>query len=101
MREEAETTQQLGRRNTYTPRDAAPVPGSVAAWLNSSERVGAVPCGLKTRPNSSEEHLPVPGSSGAGIEITCHKSCPYYKRIEEVIRAILPRAEARGPLAYV
>jgi len=46
---EAETTQQLGRRNTYTPRDAAPVPGSVTAQLNSSERVGAVPCGLKTR----------------------------------------------------
>jgi len=83
---EAETTQQLGRRNTYTPRDAAPVPGSVAARLNSSERVGAVPRGFKTRPNSSEEHLPVPGSSGTGVETTCHKSCPQNK-IEEVIRA--------------
>ena len=51
------STQQLGRRDTYTPRDAAPVPGSVAARLNSSERVGAVPRSPKTRPNSSEEHL--------------------------------------------
>jgi len=62
---DAEPTQQLGRRDTYTPRDAAPVPGSVAAWLNSSERVGAVPRGPKTRPNSSEEH-PTPKPKGGG-----------------------------------
>jgi len=66
MREEAETTQQLGRRNTYTPRDAASVPGSVAARLNSSERVGAVLCSLKTRPNSSEEHLTGSGQLRGG-----------------------------------
>ena len=87
------TTQQLGRRDTYTPRDAAPVPGSVAAWLNSSERVGAVPRSPKTRPNISKEHLTGTGGAGAGIEITCHKSCPYYKT-KEVIRAIPHHAEA-------
>jgi len=66
----AEPTQQLGRRDTYTPRDAAPVPGSVAAWLNSSERVGAVPRSLKTRPNSSEEHpTPKPNRGGGGQDL--------------------------------
>jgi len=49
--------QQLGRRNAYTPLDAAPVPSSVATWLNSPERVGTVLCGFKTHPNNSEEHL--------------------------------------------
>jgi len=56
---------------------------------------------MREEAENTEEYLSVSGSSGTGIEITCHKSCPYYKRIEEVIRAILPRAEARGPLAYV
>ena len=69
MRQEGGTTQQLGRRNTYTPRDAAPVPGSVAAWLNSSERVGAVLCGLKTRPNNSEEHLTPKPKGGGGQDL--------------------------------
>jgi len=91
------TTQQLGRRDTYTPRDDAPVPGSVAARLNSSERVGAVLCGLKTRPNNSEEHLTGSGQLRGRVVITCRKSCPHYKT-KEVIRAI--RAEARGLLAH-
>ena len=94
-------TQQLGRRDTYTPRDAAPVPGSVAAWLNSSERVGAVPRGPKTRPNISEEHLTGTGGAGAEVETTRHESRPLYKGIQEVMRAIPTRAEARGPLAHV
>jgi len=94
-------TQQLGRRDTYTPRDAAPVPGSVAAWLNSSERVGAVPRSFKTRSNSSEEHLTGTGGAGAEVETRRHESRPLYKGIQEVIRAIPPRAEARGILAHV
>ena len=49
--------QQLGRRNAYTPWDAAPVPSSVATWLNRGERVASVLCGFKTHPNNSEEHL--------------------------------------------
>ena len=70
MKEEAEPTQQLGQRDTYTPRDAAPVPGSVAARLNSSERVGAVPRSLKTRPNSSEERpTPKPNKGGGGQDL--------------------------------
>jgi len=79
---EAEPTQQLGRRDTYTPRDVAPVPGSVAAWLNSSERVGAVLCSLKSCPNNSEEHLTGTGGAGAEVETLRHKSRPHYKRIE-------------------
>ena len=97
---EAENTQQLGRRDTYTPWDAAPVPSSVAAWLNSSERVGAVLCSLKTRSNNSEEHLTGSGSSGTEVVTTCRKSCPLYKT-KEVKSAIPPHAEARGLLARV
>jgi len=73
-------TQQLGRRDTYTPRDDAPVPGSVAARLNSSERVGAVPYSLKTRPNSSEEHLTGMGGAGAEVETLRYKSRPLYNK---------------------
>ena len=79
------TTQQLGRGDTYTPRDDAPVPGSVAARLNSSERVGAVPRSFKTRPNNSEEHLTGTGGAGAEVETLRYKSRPHYKRIEEVM----------------
>ena len=61
--------QQLGRRNAYTPWDAAPVPSSVATWLNSSERVGAVLCGFKTHPNNSEEHLTDLGMSGVLLRL--------------------------------
>ncbi len=49
--------QKLRGRNTYTPWNAAPVPSSVAGWLNSSERVGTVLSSLKTPHNNSEEHL--------------------------------------------
>ena len=98
MKEEAEPTQQLGQRDTYTPRDAAPVPGSVAARLNSSERVGAVPRSLKTRPNSSEEHLT--GMGGAGAELLLPAVKAAHPTTKEVIRAIPPRAEARGLLAH-
>jgi len=80
MKEEAEPTQQLGQRDTYTPRDDAPVPGSVAAWLNSSERAGAVPRGFKTRPNNSEEHLTGMGGAGAEVETLRHKSRPHYNK---------------------
>jgi len=65
LKMQRENTQQLGRRNAYTPRDAAPVSGSVAARLNSSERVGAVLRSFKTRPNNSEEH-PTPKPKGGG-----------------------------------
>ena len=47
---------------------------------------------LQNPPNGSEEHLPVPGSSGTGVVTTCRKSCPYHKI--EVMRAIPTRAEA-------
>ena len=55
---------------------------------------------LQNPPNGSEEHLPVPASSGTGVVTTCRKSCPYHKKIEEVIRAIPTRAEARCLLAH-
>ena len=48
--------QKLCGRNTYTPTSAAQACGSVAGWLNSSERVGTVLSSLKTPHNSSEEH---------------------------------------------
>jgi len=73
-------TQQLGRRDTYTPRDDAPVPASVAAWLNSSERVGAVPRSFKNRPNNSKEHLTGMSGAGAEVETLRHKSRLLYNK---------------------
>ena len=52
--------QKLCGRDTYTPTSAAQACGSVAGWLNSSERVGTVLSSLKTPHNSSDEHLPQP-----------------------------------------
>ena len=90
--------QQLG--TCITPRDAAPVPGSVAGWLNSSEREGAVLSGVKTFPNNSEEHLPVPAAPGrmAGLSVT--KAATKNQEVNRAIPARACRAEARGLLAH-
>lgn len=50
-----EKMQQFGR--SIIPVNAVPVRGSMAWWLNRRERVTSVLPGVKTLPNSPEEHL--------------------------------------------
>ena len=49
-------TQQFGRRNTYTPTDAAPVRSNCDTLLKVPRGKDGVAC-LKTLLNNSEEHL--------------------------------------------
>ena len=51
-----ENTQQFGRRNTYTPTDAAPVRSNCDTSLKVPRGKDGVAC-LKTLLNNSEEHL--------------------------------------------
>ena len=60
--------QKLPERNTYTPRDASQVPGSVTRALNSSSGVKNSDAGLKTSDNNSDGTLTGRGRPGRDEE---------------------------------
>jgi len=80
--------QKLCGRDTYTPTSAAQACGSVAGWLNSSERVGTVLSSLKTSHNSSDEHLLQPAGG--------HKADTLVYVINKNGRSLMPCKPAKA-----